>query len=274
MHFHRDMLATCDTYGAHVLRARPTMCSSAARRSRSPSALARPCCFRCASAPAPSCWNRRRPMHVLDAIRTMRPTVCFTAPTAYRAMLGTMRPGDVASLRICVSAGEALAEADLGRMARGDRSCDHGRHRLHRNAAHLHRRTGREDQARCDRHSGARLRGQADRRARQRPAARQHRAPGCARPDRLPLSRRCAADRIRAERLEHYRRHLPSGRGRLLLVPGALRRHDPVVRLQHLRARKWRRHCYASGGRGMRRGGRTRRGARHDRQGLCRAARS
>jgi 2-aminobenzoate-CoA ligase len=45
---------------------------------------------------------------MLDAIRTLRPTICFTAPTAYRAMLGKMQPGDAASLRICVSAGETL----------------------------------------------------------------------------------------------------------------------------------------------------------------------
>ena len=48
------------------------------------------------------------PEPLLDAIRTLQPTICFTAPTAYRAMLGKMQPGDVASLRICVSAGETL----------------------------------------------------------------------------------------------------------------------------------------------------------------------
>jgi 2-aminobenzoate-CoA ligase len=48
------------------------------------------------------------PDQMLDAIRALRPTVCFTAPTAYRAMLGKMQPGDAASLRICVSAGETL----------------------------------------------------------------------------------------------------------------------------------------------------------------------
>jgi 2-aminobenzoate-CoA ligase len=48
------------------------------------------------------------PVPLLEAIRTMRPTVCFTAPTAYRAMLGMMQPSDVASLRLCVSAGEPL----------------------------------------------------------------------------------------------------------------------------------------------------------------------
>ena len=48
------------------------------------------------------------PDQMLDAIRALRPTVCFTAPTAYRAMLGKMQPGDAASVRICVSAGETL----------------------------------------------------------------------------------------------------------------------------------------------------------------------
>jgi 2-aminobenzoate-CoA ligase len=48
------------------------------------------------------------PDQMLDAIRTLQPTICFTAPTAYRAMLGKMQPGNAASLRICVSAGETL----------------------------------------------------------------------------------------------------------------------------------------------------------------------
>ncbi len=48
---------------------------------------------------------------LLDLIRTRRPTVCFTAPTAFRAMLATMRAGGATSLRICVSAGEALPKA-------------------------------------------------------------------------------------------------------------------------------------------------------------------
>src|SRR5262249_45799335 len=38
-------------------------------------------------------------------------TVCFTAPTAYRAMLATLGAHDISSLRKCVSAGEALPKA-------------------------------------------------------------------------------------------------------------------------------------------------------------------
>ena len=61
MHFHRDMLAICDTYGAQVLRARRRRClHRQRRRSRLRSDLGRRCCFRCAPAPPRSCWNKRR----------------------------------------------------------------------------------------------------------------------------------------------------------------------------------------------------------------------
>jgi 2-aminobenzoate-CoA ligase len=42
------------------------------------------------------------------AIETYRPTVCFTAPTAYRAMLPDIQKYDLSSLRKCISAGETL----------------------------------------------------------------------------------------------------------------------------------------------------------------------
>ena len=48
------------------------------------------------------------PPHLLKAIAEFRPTVCFTAPTAYRAMCGMLAGHDVSSLRKCVSAGETL----------------------------------------------------------------------------------------------------------------------------------------------------------------------
>jgi 2-aminobenzoate-CoA ligase len=44
----------------------------------------------------------------LQAIEDHRPTVCFTAPTAYRAMLGARGQFDLSSLRAGVSAGETL----------------------------------------------------------------------------------------------------------------------------------------------------------------------
>ena len=48
--------------------------------------------------------------NVLDTIERFRPTVHFNAPTGYAAMLAALEQGkrDLSSLRLCVSAGEAL----------------------------------------------------------------------------------------------------------------------------------------------------------------------
>ena len=49
------------------------------------------------------------PPNLVKIIETYRATICFTAPTAYRAMLAAMDEGaDLSSLRLAVSAGETL----------------------------------------------------------------------------------------------------------------------------------------------------------------------
>ena len=49
------------------------------------------------------------PANMIEIIETYKATICFTAPTAYRAMLAAMDNGaDLSSLRIAVSAGETL----------------------------------------------------------------------------------------------------------------------------------------------------------------------
>jgi 2-aminobenzoate-CoA ligase len=48
------------------------------------------------------------PPNLIKAISEYRPTICFTAPTAYRAMTGMLEGNDVSSLKKCVSAGETL----------------------------------------------------------------------------------------------------------------------------------------------------------------------
>jgi 2-aminobenzoate-CoA ligase len=55
--------------------------------------------------------EKTTPDDLLSAIAKHRITVCFTAPTAYRAMLGKLSDYDVSSLRKCVSAGETLPKA-------------------------------------------------------------------------------------------------------------------------------------------------------------------
>ncbi len=49
------------------------------------------------------------PANMIEIIETYKATICFTAPTAYRAMMAAMDKGaDLSSLRLAVSAGETL----------------------------------------------------------------------------------------------------------------------------------------------------------------------
>jgi 2-aminobenzoate-CoA ligase len=115
LHMHRDLLAVCDTYGRHVLRA-----GSADRFIGSPPlaftfGLGGLVLFPLRVGASTILLERASPDDLLAAFAALKPTVCFTAPTAYRALLGKMAAnpadGGTASLRICVSAGEALPRA-------------------------------------------------------------------------------------------------------------------------------------------------------------------
>ena len=51
---------------------------------------------------------------MIEIIETYKATICFTSPTAYRAMMAAMDEGaDLSSLRLAVSAGETLAGAGV-----------------------------------------------------------------------------------------------------------------------------------------------------------------
>jgi len=111
MHFHRDMLATCDSYGRHVLRA-----DAQDRFIGSPPlaftfGLGGLVLFPLRVGAASILIEKASPDDLLAAIAKFGATVAFTAPTAYRAMLPKLAAHDVSSLRKCVSAGEALPKA-------------------------------------------------------------------------------------------------------------------------------------------------------------------
>ncbi len=121
MHFHRDMLAICDTFSAHVLRPNIEdlfLCSAPlAFTFGLGGAVLFP--FRiCAAALV---MERTSPADLLTAIATHRPTILFTAPTTYRFILGRPDSADLSSLRACVSAGESLPRPtwDAWRAATG-----------------------------------------------------------------------------------------------------------------------------------------------------------
>ena len=107
MHFHRDMLAVCDGFAGNVLRARPD------DRFIGSAPLAFTFGFGGVLFPMHIgasfiLLDKATPEHLAATIDRFKATVCFTAPTAYRAMLALRDKYDLASLRKCVSAGEAL----------------------------------------------------------------------------------------------------------------------------------------------------------------------
>jgi 2-aminobenzoate-CoA ligase len=111
MHFHRDMLATCDSYGRHVLRADPDDRFIGSPPLAFTFGLGGLVLFPLRIGAAAILLERAPPEELLTAIARHRATVCFTAPTAYRAMLNRIGEFDISSLRICVSAGETLPKA-------------------------------------------------------------------------------------------------------------------------------------------------------------------
>ena len=108
MHFHRDMLAICDGYSRHLLRP-----GADDRFIGSPPiaftfGLGGLVLFPMRVGASTVLLEKASPADLLTGIETFRPTICFTAPTAYRALIPMLAGRDISSLRLCVSAGEAL----------------------------------------------------------------------------------------------------------------------------------------------------------------------
>lgn len=107
MHFHRDMLAVCDGYARNILRAE--------QKDRFVGSAPLAFTFGFGGVLFPMhigasfvVLEKTTPDEILSAIEQYKATVCFTAPTAYRAMIGKLGGRDISSLRKCVSAGETL----------------------------------------------------------------------------------------------------------------------------------------------------------------------
>jgi 2-aminobenzoate-CoA ligase len=111
MHFHRDMLAICDTFGKYVLRADRDDRFIGSPPIAFTFGLGGLVLFPLRVGAAAILLERASPDDLLPAIANLRATVCFTAPTAFRAMLGKLAGFDLGSLRKCVSAGETLPAA-------------------------------------------------------------------------------------------------------------------------------------------------------------------
>ena len=108
VHFHRDMIACCDCWPKHVLRADPDDIFCGSPPFAFTFGLGGLVLFPMRIGASSLLLEQATPPVLLAAIQEHRPTVIFTSPTAYRAMLGKLDEFDVSSLRKCVSAGEAL----------------------------------------------------------------------------------------------------------------------------------------------------------------------
>jgi 2-aminobenzoate-CoA ligase len=111
MHFHRDLLAVCDSYGRHVLRPNADDRFIGSPPLAFTFGLGGLALFPLRAGASTVLLERAGPDDLLDAIPRYRATICFTAPTAYRVLLGKLAGADLSSLRACVSAGEQLPRA-------------------------------------------------------------------------------------------------------------------------------------------------------------------
>ncbi len=108
MHFHRDMLAICDHYSAQVLKPRAEDRFIGSPPLAFTFGLGGLVLFPFRVGATAILLEKTSPDELAAAIARHKATICFTAPTAYRAMAAKAGEHDLSSLRKCVSAGEHL----------------------------------------------------------------------------------------------------------------------------------------------------------------------
>ena len=109
MHFHRDLLIVADGYAKEILAVTPDDIFVGSPPLAFTFGLGGLAIFPLRFGATATLLENASPANMIEIIETYKATVSFTAPTAYRAMLGAMHEGaDLSSLRVAVSAGETL----------------------------------------------------------------------------------------------------------------------------------------------------------------------
>ena len=109
MHFHRDLLIIADAYAKNVLQIKPDDVFVGSPPIAFTFGLGGLAVFPLRFGAAAALIENATPPNLIEIIETYKATVCFTAPTAYRAMLAAADAGaNLSSLRLAVSAGETL----------------------------------------------------------------------------------------------------------------------------------------------------------------------
>lgn len=108
-HFHRDILIIADGYAKEVLGVTPDDVFVGSPPLAFTFGLGGLAVFPLRFGAAATLLENASPPNMIEIIERYGATVCFTAPTAYRAMMTAMDEGaDLSSLRAAVSAGETL----------------------------------------------------------------------------------------------------------------------------------------------------------------------
>ncbi|WP_018689006.1 benzoate-CoA ligase family protein [Ahrensia kielensis] len=109
MHFHRDLLMIADGYAKEILGVVPDDVFVGSPPLAFTFGLGGLAIFPLRFGATATLLENASPPNMIEIIEKYKATVCFTAPTAYRAMLAAMAEGaDLSSLRAAVSAGETL----------------------------------------------------------------------------------------------------------------------------------------------------------------------
>src|ERR1700754_3767445 len=109
MHFHRDLMIVADGYAREVLNVRPDDVFVGSPPLAFTFGLGGLAVFPLRFGATATLLENASPPEMVKIIETYKATICFTSPTAYRAMMAAMDKGaDLSSLRLAVSAGETL----------------------------------------------------------------------------------------------------------------------------------------------------------------------
>jgi 2-aminobenzoate-CoA ligase len=121
MHFHRDVMAMCDAFPRSCLKPTRDDVFCGTPPLAFTFGLGGMLCFPLRFGASTVLVERLTPETLLRTIGDFRASICFTAPTFYRQMAQLAPKYDLATLKKCVSAGEALPDAtrQLFRQATG-----------------------------------------------------------------------------------------------------------------------------------------------------------
>jgi len=111
VHYHRDVLASADSFARHILDPRPGDRWACSAPLAFTFGLGMQFIFPLRFGGTAVTVETPGPKPLLDAIARHKVTTLATAPTAYKAMIPALPESDYSSLRTCVSAGEHLPAA-------------------------------------------------------------------------------------------------------------------------------------------------------------------